>query len=332
MNQPQELKALVREFAGRVREGRLRVAVAGDMILDNTIEGVPVGRHPEIGIPYLREGASHESIGGAANMALALSRLGVDVYLFGFVGSDLPGRQLLNLIERQSFDSYVSTITGWPTPRKDWIYHRENGQPIAQLRIDHDRPPPPRARQELMGEFRAHCPQRVDVVILADHGLGSFGAESIPIIPEARQRKAKVVAIPRTRVLLGQPVDAVVINSMEMRSYQEGSDGKPRELAERYARDHAQHVFLTLLEEGIYVCPADSKSGTLCGGYELQAGHWMGARDMATAIIALGLALELNPLDTAALATAFRHLVARQLGNGRVTWRDVFRFVGLDDA
>jgi hypothetical protein len=50
---------------------------------------------------------------------------------------------------------------------------------------------------------------------------------------------------------------------------------------------------------------------------------------MATALVAVGLALDLEPLETARLANVFRHLVAGQRGNGRVLWRDVFRFVGL---
>ena len=35
-------------------------------------------------------------------------------------------------------------------------------------------------------------------------------------------------------------------------------------------------------------------------------------------------------LQSARLAMPFRHLVAAQRGNGRVMWRDVFRFVGLE--
>ena len=33
-------------------------------------------------------------------------------------------------------------------------------------------------RPELVGEFRARCPQNVDAVMLVDHGLGSIGPES----------------------------------------------------------------------------------------------------------------------------------------------------------
>jgi hypothetical protein len=115
MPDPKELQKLVADVADRLRQRRVSIAVVGDMILDNTIEGVPSGRHPDIAVPILREASTQESIGGAANIALTLARLGVEVALFGVIGSDLPGRQLENLLDRQPFADYLITERGWPT-------------------------------------------------------------------------------------------------------------------------------------------------------------------------------------------------------------------------
>jgi D-beta-D-heptose 7-phosphate kinase/D-beta-D-heptose 1-phosphate adenosyltransferase len=326
------LQKLVQEAHDRLQQRRVSVAVVGDMILDTAIEGVPGGRHPETMFPILREATAHESIGGAANVALTLARLGADVTLFGVIGSDLPGRQLENLLDRQPFADHLVTERGWPTPRKDWVYERQGGAFRPALRIDYDRPLSGRAREELVGEFRARCPAGVQIVVLIDHGLGSIGPESLALIGLAKERGARLVAIPRSTVLRGQPLDAIVINSPEMRQMAR-SDEDPRDLAARYSREHAQHVFLTLLEEGILVCPAGGRSdGTLIPGYPLENPDWMGARDMGASILALGLALGLDPVEAARLAIPFRHLVASQRGHGRVLWRDVFRLVGLSEG
>jgi bifunctional ADP-heptose synthase (sugar kinase/adenylyltransferase) len=109
MSIPHELQKPIKEFADRLRRHRLRVAVVGDMILDNAIDGVPGGTHPEVEVPLLKDVTFQESIGGAANIALALARLGVDVSLFGVIGSDLPGRQLENLLDRQPFADHLVT-------------------------------------------------------------------------------------------------------------------------------------------------------------------------------------------------------------------------------
>jgi len=333
MNKPQAMQELIRAFVRRLEQGPVHIAVVGDMILDNAIEGVPGGVHPDTKVPILRDASSQESIGGAANIALALSRLGATVSLFGLIGSDLPGRQLENLLDRQPFDSRLITVRGWPTPRKDWIYRRDRGQVQLVQRIDYDRPLEASAREELTGEFRARCPESVQVVILADHGLGCIGPESLPLIGLARERQAKVVAIPRSVVMRGQPLDALVLNAAEMRrlaNADEAADAKA--LAAAYAREYGQHVFLSLFEEGIYLCPAGLKSGqgTPVAGYELENPDWMGVRDMTTAVVGLGLAMGTDVVELARVANVFRHLSASQRGNGRVLWRDVYRFVGLD--
>jgi bifunctional ADP-heptose synthase (sugar kinase/adenylyltransferase) len=329
MARPQDVQKLVQDVHDRLQQRRVSVAVVGDMILDTAIEGVPGGQHPETRVPILREATAHESIGGAANIALTLARLGTDVALFGIIGSDLTGRQLENLLDRAPFEDYLITERGWPTPRKDWIYEKRAGEVTPTLRIDYDRPLAGSAREELVGEFRAHCPAKVDVVILADHGLGCIGAESLALIGLARERGARIVGIPRTPILRGQSLDAIVINSPEMQQLAK-SDDDPRLLAARYAREYAQDVFLPMLAEGIFVCPAGCRSaGTLVEGYPLENADWMGARDMGTAILAVGAALGLDPVESTRLATPFRHLLASQRGNGRVMWRDVFRLVGL---
>jgi hypothetical protein len=70
----------------------------------------------------------------------------------------------------------------------------------------------------------------------------------------------------------------------------------------------------------------------LIGAFPIENPQWMGARDMATAIVAVGLGLGLDPIDNCRLANAFRHLIACQRGNGRVLWRDIFQFVGLPET
>jgi D-beta-D-heptose 7-phosphate kinase/D-beta-D-heptose 1-phosphate adenosyltransferase len=332
MSDPKALQGLVQDVSTRLRQRRVSVVVVGDMILDSAIEGVPGGRHPETTVPILRDATTQESIGGAANIALALARLGADVAIFGIIGSDLPGRQMENLLDRQPFADFLITERGWPTPRKDWIYERQGHRVNLVQRIDYDRPLSATAREELVAEFRARCPANAEVVILADHGLGSIGAESLALIGLAKERGAKIVAIPRTTVLRGQTLNAIVINVPELRRLAGAEEqADPRTLAVRYAREYAQDVYLTMLEEGILVCPAGTRTaGVHCPGYPLDSPQWMGARDMATAFVAVGLALGLDPVDTGRLANVFRHLVASQRGNARVLWRDVFHFVGLE--
>src|SRR2546429_9929866 len=93
--------------------------------------------------------------------------------------SDLPGRQMENLLDRQPFSSHLVTERGWPTPRKDWIYERQGNRVALLKRIDYDRPLSGSAREELVGEFRARGPATVDGVILAAHACRSICTETL---------------------------------------------------------------------------------------------------------------------------------------------------------
>jgi D-beta-D-heptose 7-phosphate kinase/D-beta-D-heptose 1-phosphate adenosyltransferase len=332
MTSPEQLQPLVRDVRQRLQVLPLNIAVVGDMILDNAIEGVPGGVHPETKVQILRDATSQESIGGAANIALALARLGAQVSLFGIVGSDLPGRQLENMLDRQAFATHLITERGWPTPRKDYIYRRAEGRLESVTRIDYDRPLPGRAREELVGEFRVRCPPDVQVVILADHGLGSIGPESLALIGIAMEREAKIVAIPRSTVLRGQFLNAIVINATEMRRLANAGDtADPRQLAARYALDFGVHVFLTLMEDGLMVYPMGKDStGTKIDAPGVEVPDWMGVRDITTAIVGVGMGYGMDPVDIGRFSSIFRTIVAAQRGNGRVLWRDVYRFVGIE--
>lgn len=330
-----ELADLVRTLVRRLRERQVRIAVVGDIVLDNAIEGEPGGVHSEFKMPMLKEAVSSESIGGAANIALALARLGVEVTLIGVIGADLPGRQLENLLDRHPFSNYLIRQRGWPTPRKDWIYQKDGAAVRLTLRIDYDRPLPAEAREELLGEFRTRCPDQVDVVILADHDVGSIGPETLPLAGLAKERGAKVVAIPRSTILRDQPIDAIVLNGAEMRRLADaGPNLDPKPLAERYASERRRHVFLTLFEDGMTICPAGPSGAAPIHlpAYPLPQYDWMGVRDITTSVVALGLALEAKLPELGRLAMIFRHLVAGVRGNGRVYWRDIGPEVGIIDA
>lgn len=330
MSPAKTLQTIAQEVADQVKQQPPSVAVLGDMILDVTIEGVPGGIHAETQAPLLKGASSQESIGGAGNIALALSRLGVHVTLFGIVGADLPGRQLAETQGRMNFTSHLVTCRGWPTPRKQWIYERAGDAVQIMQRIDFDRPLPPEAREQLLGEVRARYRSDTQVLIVADHGLGAMGTETLEAIRIAQHGGAKVVAIPRTRLDHYRRVDVLVPNPTEMRELV-GLEGKgeAQGAAARYAEEHGVNVYLTQGSKGLFVCCPAIELVQIVPTKPIEHPQKMGARDMVVAIIALGSALKLPPLHVAELANAFSYLVVQQRGNGTVFWNDLFEELGI---
>ena len=326
----EEVARIAEQVAQRVHEENVTVTVVGDLIFDVEVEGQAGGIHLETGVELLKKATLQESIGGAGNLALILSRLGVQVTLFGLVGSDLPGRQLAEMQDRQRYDSHVVAQRGWPTPSKHWVYERNAGSIKPRIRIDYDQPLPGSGREELMGEFRARFRGGAHVLVVADHGLGAMGPETAPLLELARESGAKVVAIPRTPLEQYEKVDVLVPNPTEMRALV-GIEGKgeAREAANQFAEQHKLMIYLTQGHEGLYVADGPQPSEShLAPTRPVENPQKMGARDMILATVALGLALDLDSTETASLANVLANLVIVQRGNGVVFWDDLFTALG----
>ena len=81
-----------------------RVLVIGDLMLDHYIWGDVTRISPEAPVPVVRVVRETQTAGGAANVALNLSALGVNASLLGIIGEDSPGEGLLDLLRQQEVD------------------------------------------------------------------------------------------------------------------------------------------------------------------------------------------------------------------------------------
>jgi rfaE bifunctional protein kinase chain/domain len=89
---------LARGFAGR------RVLVLGDLIADQFVSGEIMRVSREAPVMILRHERTETVPGGAANCALNLATLGARASLVGVVGTDEPGRRLLERLSAAGVD------------------------------------------------------------------------------------------------------------------------------------------------------------------------------------------------------------------------------------
>ena len=80
----------------------MKVAVIGDVMLDEYAFGRVERISPEAPVPVFNYVSSKFLPGGAANVALNLARLGVQVHLYGIVGDDPDGEEVEILCESVS--------------------------------------------------------------------------------------------------------------------------------------------------------------------------------------------------------------------------------------
>ena len=80
------------------------IIVIGDIMMDEYIYGDVNRVSPESCCPILYEKKRSYQLGGAANVAFQLKRLGAMVSLVGIVGDDKIGKQVLDLLKRERID------------------------------------------------------------------------------------------------------------------------------------------------------------------------------------------------------------------------------------
>ncbi len=119
-----------------------RLAIMGDLMLDEYVTGEFNRISPEAPEPIMEERERSYIPGGAANVAVNACALGAHPRLFGVVGDDPEGRILLECLEKRGIGTEgVITVPGRPTTRKtrliargSQVYRidRETSIPIGQ--------------------------------------------------------------------------------------------------------------------------------------------------------------------------------------------------------
>ncbi len=114
------------------------ILVIGDVMLDKYIYGSVKRVSPEAPVPLLNVEKEIYKPGGAGNVALNLSNLAQEgnTYLFSFLGDDIYGDILKNILENNSVSCYFEK-TG-STIMKERIIGKSSGQQQHLLRIDRE--------------------------------------------------------------------------------------------------------------------------------------------------------------------------------------------------
>lgn len=82
-----------------------KIFVIGDLMIDRYWNGSVSRISPEAPVPILEFNHSYDRLGGAANVALNLSKLNIDVHLFGIIGKDEVGESLKSIANKNGINT-----------------------------------------------------------------------------------------------------------------------------------------------------------------------------------------------------------------------------------
>lgn len=168
-----------------------RILVVGDIMLDEYWHGDTERISPEAPIPVLKVKQSEHRLGGAANTALNIKRLGASVTLAGVIGQDEAAETMLKLAQDEQIDTITVKNNHHPTTRK----LRLLSQNQQMLRTDFEKPlslDQAKALTDLLvdkiGAF--------DAILLSDYDKGAL-LNCQPLIAAAKEQQIPVLVDPK---------------------------------------------------------------------------------------------------------------------------------------
>lgn len=169
------------------RFGRVKILVAGDLILDQFVWGRVERISPEAPVPVVQVTADSYRLGGAANVVNNARALGGRALACGVVGQDAAGRHLMAELARIGADTR-GVVCGRRdvTTRKTRIIAHQ--QQVVRL----DREDGGRAQSRTAARARAFLLSHLwdaDVVVISDYGKGVITSAVLDELAAAQARR-----------------------------------------------------------------------------------------------------------------------------------------------
>ena len=155
---------------------RPTLAVLGDLMLDEWIQGDAARISPEAPVPVVRFGARTLAPGGAANVAANLLSWGARSRICGTIGDDDAGRDLTRELQKSGLDiNALVAQSGRPTTLKTRIV--ASRQQIVRVDREDIRPPEPGADEDLSARLPALL-DAATALCLSDYDKGLAASKS----------------------------------------------------------------------------------------------------------------------------------------------------------
>ncbi|HSI48424.1 MAG TPA: D-glycero-beta-D-manno-heptose-7-phosphate kinase [Ideonella sp.] len=302
------------------RLAKSRVLVVGDAMLDRYWFGDVERISPEAPVPVVRVTREEDRLGGAANVALNVRRLGVSSTLMTVVGEDAPAAALERLLEREG----VSTLLGRDAQLMTVVKLRVIGRAQQLMRVDFENKPDHEVLAQMLVSFEkalADC----DAILFSDYGKG--GLTHIPRMIELARKAGKPVLVDPKGSDYARYADATVLtpNRAELAEvvgrWHDEADLEQRAQSLRHKLG-LEALLLTRSEEGMTLFTAGARLDV--PAQALEVFDVTGAGDTVIATLAAMLACGVGLRDAVPIANRAGSIVVGKFGTASVSYEELF--------
>ena len=331
------LLSLVDDFAG------LRVAVFGDLIVDEFIYGQISRVSREAPVLILEYDSTELVPGGAGNAANNVAALGGRAAAIGVTGQDEPGRRLIDAMAGRIDVRGVITHSGLITPTKTRIL--AGGVHSAKQQVVRvDRAPqqsfPDDLRERLARRF-ASVIGRCDALLVSDYGTGlvlpSVVSAAQKFLRSPGKRRAPVLVDSRDALLKFRRMTTCTPNESEVEQLLGVKIGENSRVLERAGRElltrtAAAALLITRGSRGMALFQPERPTVHIPIFGSDQIADVTGAGDTVIATMTLALAAGASYEEAAHLANYAGGLVVMKRGTATITAEELKSAIRSDAA
>jgi D-beta-D-heptose 7-phosphate kinase/D-beta-D-heptose 1-phosphate adenosyltransferase len=309
------------------------IAVIGDLMLDRYLHGDVERISPEAPVPVVQRRSERLVPGGAANVVSNLAALGVNVRVVGVTGADDARTSLIGALQRQGrvMSDGIVVDTNRPTTQKLRIVSAH--QQIA--RVDYEDPDALSTELEdkVIAAARAAI-EAAKVVVISDYGKGLLTDRVLrESIDEARRSGKPVLVDPKRRDWSAYRGASVVTPNRRELSEATGlpceTDAEAEVAVARARAMCDSDMLLTRSEKGMSYFSA-GRAPIHVPTVALEVFDVSGAGDTVIAVLAAGIALDMEIADALRMANYGAGIVVAKFGTATVTPEELM--VPLDRA
>ena len=302
-----------------------RVLVVGDVMLDRYWYGDTGRISPEAPVPVVRIGDEERRLGGAANVALNLARVGAVTRLIGVIGDDEPGAAVRGLLAGAGVEPLLLESGSHPTVSKLRVMSRS--QQLIRLDFEKSFALDGAFERDALMQRYEQALAGTDVVVCSDYGKGTL-ADVQALIAAARRRGIPVLVDPKGRDwqrYAGASLITPNLTEFEAVAGAAGDDDDALvERAERLRVDLAvDGLLVTRSEKGMSLFSAAGHLHLPAQAREVF--DVTGAGDTVIALLAAGMGAGLEVGDAAAIANLGAGIVVAKLGTATASIAELER-------
>ena len=295
----------------------IKIAVIGDLMLDEYVIGKVERISPEAPVPVVKVLKEKFVLGGSANVVNNLSTLGASVICGGIVGFDKSAEKLINSFDKNVDTDLILKCSDRPTIVKKRVL--AGNQQLLRLDWEEEFHINEEQENKILKKLEEYI-EDLDALILSDYNKGLLTPSlSQKIIKLCRKNNIIVTVDPKPQNILNfKGASSITPNKKEAysaieKTYEADIDDVGRELKDKF---EFETVLITRSEEGMTLYDEDTHN---IPTYAKEVYDVTGAGDTVISVFTLARAAGATWEEAAKIANAAGGVVVGKVGTSTIS-------------